>query len=92
MRPGLCLKMIPSAEEGKPLEVHQYVEDDAQVVPIVDGSGRMEIYRGAGSVMMPFETDVWPIYRLKPKRMIDSYLIRGDMDFGYGKILRDCNA
>ena len=89
--PGLCLKMIPSAEEGKPLEVHQYVEDDAQVVPITDASGRMEIYRGTGSVMMPYETDVWPIYRLKPTRMLDSYLIRGDMDFGYGKILKDFN-
>jgi hypothetical protein len=88
---GLCLKMIPSAEEGKPLEVHQYVEDDAQVVPITDASGRMEIYRGEGTVMMPYETDVWPIHRLKPIRMLDSYLIRGDMDFGYGKILKDFN-
>jgi acetoacetate decarboxylase len=89
---GLCLKMIPSAEEGKPLEVHQYVEDNANVVPITDASGRHEIYRGTGSVMMPYETDVWPIYRLKPIRMLDSYLIRGDMDFGYGKILKDFNG
>jgi hypothetical protein len=42
--------------------------------------------------MMPNETDVWPIYKLKPIRMLDAYLIRGDMDFGYGKILKDFNA
>jgi acetoacetate decarboxylase len=89
--PGLCLKMIPSAEKGKPLEVHQYVRDDAQFAPLVDASGRMEIYRGTGSVMMPFETEVWPIYRLKPLRMLDAFLIRGDMDFNYGTILRDFN-
>ena len=89
---GLCLKMIPSAEEGKRLEVHQYVEDAAEVVPITDASGRMEIYRGEGSVMMPYPTDVWPIHRLKPIRMIDAYLIRGDMDFGFGRILKDFNG
>jgi hypothetical protein len=87
--PGICMKMIPSSEEGQPLQVHQYVEDATELVPSVDASGRMEIYRGIGSVMMPNETEVWPIYRLKPVRMVDAYLIRGDMDFGYGKILRD---
>ena len=58
----------------------------------LDASGRMEIYKGVGSVMMPNETDVWPIYKLKPIRMLDAYLIRGDMDFGYGKILKDFNT
>jgi Acetoacetate decarboxylase (ADC) len=86
---GLCMKMIPSPEEGKPLQVHQYVEDATSLAPRVDAAGRMEIYRGTGSVMMPHETDVWPIYRLKPIRMVDAYLIRADMDFGYGKILKD---
>ena len=89
--PGLCMKMIPSAEEGKPLEVHQYVKDDAQFAPSLDAGGRMEIYRGKGSVMMPFETDIWPIYKLKPIRMLDAFLIRGDMDFSYGTILKDFN-
>jgi len=86
---GLCMKMIPSSEEGQPLQVHQYVEDATDLVPSVDAAGRMEIYRGVGSVMMPNETDVWPIYKIKPIRMVDAYLIRGDMDFGYGKILKD---
>ncbi len=85
------MKMIPSSEEGQPLVVHQYVEDATNLVPRVDASARMEIYRGVGSVMMPNETDVWPIYKLKPMRMVDAYLIRGDMDFGYGKILKDFN-
>ena len=91
MPPGLCMKMIPSSEEGKPLQVLQYVEDATELVPATDASGRMEIYRGVGSVMMPGETDVWPIYKLKPIGMVDAYLIRGDMDFGYGTILKDFN-
>jgi hypothetical protein len=86
------MKMIPSSEEGKPFQVLQYVEDATELVPAVDASGRMEIYRGVGSVMMPNETDVWPIYKLKPIRMVEAYLIRGDMDFGFGKILKDFNA
>ena len=90
--PGLCMKMIPSSQEGEPLLVHQYVEDATELVPAVDASGRMEIYRGVGSVWMPTPTDVWPIHKLQPIRMIDAYLIRGDMDFGYGKILKDFNA
>jgi hypothetical protein len=87
--PGLCMKMIPSSEEDQPLQVHQYVEDATELVPAVDASGRMEIYRGVGSVWMPSATDVWPIHQLQPKRMVDAYLIRGDMDFGYGRILKD---
>ena len=91
MPPGLCLKMIPSAEKDKPLEVHQYCEDNAQFAPALDASGRMEIYKGVGSVMMPNETEVWPIHRLKPIRMLESYLSRGDMDFNHGTILKDFN-
>jgi acetoacetate decarboxylase len=87
--PGICMKMIPSSEEGKPLQVHQYVEDATNLVPSTDASGRMNIFKAVGSVMMPNETDVWPIYKLKPKRMLDAWLIHGDMDFGYGKILKD---
>lgn len=90
--PGLCMKMIPSSEEGKPLQVHQYVEDATELIPATDASGRMEIYQGTGSVWMPNPTDVWPIHRLQPIRMVDAYLIRGDMDFGYGKILKDFSA
>lgn len=92
MPPGLCMKMIPSSEEGKPLQVHQYVEDATVLIPAVDASGRMEIYRGVGSVWMPNRTDVWPIHRLQPIRMDGAWLIRGDMDFGYGKILKDFNG
>ena len=91
MPPGLCMKMIPSSEEGQPLQVHQYVEDATELIPSTDASGRMEIYKGTGSVWMPNETDVWPICKLKPIRMVDAYLIRGDMDFGYGKILKNFN-
>lgn len=87
--PGLCIKVIPSPEQGQPLQVHQYVEDATQLVPRVDASGRMEIYSGVGSIWMPNPTDVWPIHRLKPVRMDGAWLIRGDMDFGYGKILKD---
>jgi hypothetical protein len=83
------MKMIPSSEEGKPLQVHQYVEDATNLIPAVDASGRMEIYRGVGSAWMPNPTDVWPIYKLQPKHMVNAYLIRGDMDFGYGRILKD---
>ena len=89
MPPGLCMKMIPSSEEGKPLVVHQYVEDATELVPAVDASGRMEIYSGVGSVWMPNPTEVWPIHRLQPIRMAGAWLVRGDMDFGYGKILKD---
>jgi acetoacetate decarboxylase len=92
MPPGLCMKMIPSSVEGEPFQVLQYVEDATELVPEVDASGRMEIYKGVGSVMMPNETDVWPIYKLKSIRMVDAYLIRGDMEFGYGKILKDFNG
>lgn len=87
--PGLCLKMIPSAENGAPLACHQYVKDNVALQPRVDAQGRPEIYRGVGSVMMPSATDVWPIHRLKPIRMLDAFMIRGDTDFGYGEILRD---
>ena len=89
MPPGLCMKMIPSSEEGKPLAVHQYVEDATELIPAVDASGRMEIYSGVGSVWMPDPTEVWPIHRLQPIRMAGAWLVRGDMDFGYGKILKD---
>lgn len=87
--PGLCLKMIPSAEEAAPLACHQYVKDNVRLDPRVDALGRPEIYKGVGSVMMPSETDVWPIYRLRPIRMLDAFMIRGDADFGYGEILKD---
>jgi len=89
MPPGLCMKMIPSSEQGKPLQVHQYVEDATDLVPATDASGRMEIYKGVGSVMMPSETEVWPIHRLKPLHTVAAWYLRGDMDFGYGKILKD---
>ncbi|HIF93670.1 MAG: acetoacetate decarboxylase family protein [Myxococcales bacterium] len=92
MPPGLCMKMIPSSEEGAPLQVHQYVEDATELIPRVDAAGRMEVYRGTGSVMMPTPTAVWPIFELAPIRMLDAFLIRGDMDFGYGRILKDFNA
>ncbi|WNC70238.1 acetoacetate decarboxylase family protein [Thalassotalea nanhaiensis] len=90
MPPGLCLKMIPNVE-GKGFDVHQYVEDDAQFVPSTDAAGRYEIYKGTGSVWMPAETDVWPIHKLKPIKMLDCYLVKGDMDFNPGTILKDFN-
>lgn len=90
--PGICMKLIPSSEKCEPFQVLQYVEDATALVPATDASGRMEIYKGVGSVMMPNETEVWPVYKLKPTRMVDAYLIRGDMDFGYGKILKDFNT
>jgi len=34
-------------------------------------------------------TEVWSIHRLQPIRMAGAWLVRGDMDFGYGKILKD---
>ena len=92
MPPGLCMKMIPSSEEGGALQVHQYVEDATELVPRTDAAGRMEIYAGTGSVLMPTPTEVWPVHRIAPVRMIDAFLIRGDMDFGYGRILRDLRA
>ena len=49
----------------------------------------MEIYEGIGSVMMPSETEVWPIHRLRPLRTVAAWYLRGDMDFGYGTILKD---
>ena len=73
----------------KRLQVHQYVEDATELIPAVDASGRMEIYSGVGSVWMPNPTEVWPIHRLQPIRMDGAWLVRGDMDFGYGKILKD---
>lgn len=91
MPPGLCLKMIPSAEEGKPFEVLQYVSDNTDIVPRADASGRYEIYGGTGSVMMPMATAVWPVHTLQPIGPVTAFLIRGDMDFGYGEILRDFN-
>lgn len=87
--PGLCLKMIPSAEEGEPLAVHQYVQDRVKLVPLEGVDGQKEIYAGTGSVYMDMETDVWPIYKLKPRKMLGAYYIRANIDLGYGTILKD---
>ncbi|MDH4041899.1 MAG: hypothetical protein OEV88_14695 [Gammaproteobacteria bacterium] len=38
---------------------------------------------------MPNPTEVWPIHRLQPIRMDGAWLVRGDVDFGYGKILKE---
>jgi len=89
MHPGLCLKMIPSSEEGAPLCVHQYVQDALDFVPAVGADGKPELYSGTGSIMMDMETEVWPIYRLKPLKMLSAFYIRGSFDLSYGKILKD---
>jgi len=84
--PGLCLKYIPSSESEKPL-VHQYVQDSFELEPMPDGS--IEVWEGTGSIWMDAQSDVIPIYRLKPKKILGSYYIKCGFKLGYGKILKD---
>ena len=86
LHPGLCLKYIPSSEGIKPV-VHQYVEDSFALQPLPGGN--LEIWAGTGSLWMDALTEVIPIYRLRPKKMLGAYYIKCGFKLGYGTVLKD---
>ncbi len=75
-------------EEGAP--VRSPVRTGAlDFVPGAGADGKPAIYTGTGSIMMDMETDVWPIYGLRPARMLSAFYIRGSFELSYGKVLKD---
>ena len=87
--PCLALKYIPSCEgKGKP-DVHKYIEGNLEIIPSTNGN--VELWIGTGSVWMPSPTDVCPIYKLNPKKIIAAYYLRCGFKMDFAKVIKDFN-
>ncbi len=87
--PGLCLKHIPSAEDSPSPAVLQLVRDAMTVHAVVGSDGREEVFTGPGSLWLEPGSDLWPLGRLQPARVIGAYYAQAHIDLDYGTILED---
>ncbi len=85
--PCLALKYIPSCEKDKEPDVYQYIEGNLEIIP--PASGKIEVWQGTGSIWMPSPTDVIPVYKLKPKKILGSYYIRCGFKMDYAKVVKN---
>lgn len=87
--PGLCLKMIPSAEEGAPPAVLQLVRDDVVVHPVIGSDGRAEIFAGPASVSLADLTTLDPVTSLVPSGEIQAIYAVLHLELNFGTIIKD---
>ena len=87
--PNLSLKYIPSSErDGKP-DVFKYIEGKLELLPLPEGT--VEVWRGTGSIWMPSPTEVLPIYKLAPKKILGAFFIKCGIKVLPGKVINDFN-
>jgi len=84
--PLLAMKYIPSCEGGSP-SVYQYIEGKLEIIK--PASGDIDIWQGTGSVWMNSPTDVTPIYKIKPKKIIGAYFLKCGFKMDYAKVIKD---
>lgn len=90
--PGLCLKIIPSAEPGRPPEVLQLVRDDITASPVVGSDGRAEVYTGAASLRLGTAGALDPLATLVPRGPVHATFALMHIELGYGTVLKDYRA
>jgi len=83
---GLMLKLIPSPEEGKPPEVCELV-----FVPTAGGIAgafkAKEFWKGTGSISFPERSEIDPVYKFEPVRIISGYYGIFDYSEPWGKVI-----
>ena len=85
--PVCCLKVIPSAEEGKPPDVAQLVSLDFRVTPIVGSDGISEMWSGPGSLAYNSPSACDPWHKLAVHEVLSCTYGHFNGYVPYGKVL-----
>lgn len=78
--PSVCLRVIPSPEEGAPPSLAELIEIDVEQRPTA-------IWEGPGSCHFTGASALDPWHKMPVKRMLPCTLMVYDMELKYGKIL-----
>lgn len=82
--PGMLTKLIPAVEHGRPPAVCELIQFRYNWMP---KSGRS--FQGSGTLSFDSPTDIDPVYRLAPTRILSAWHVVVDSDMKQGRVLKN---
>jgi len=82
--PGLLMKLLPNTIEGEPPSVCELAQFSYNWAPKADLS-----YQGSGTLTFDSPTDIDPLYKLAPTRILSAWYFVVDADIPQGKVVKN---